>query len=118
MTAAAWRLKLPNHDYAARHVLLRAARQPDPKTILRLVKALEPGAKVARDSVREYAWDLGAKHGHRYGWIAKVARELDINYHTLYSIVTSKVGAISSKTVDQVSKKSRVKRGVFYDAEI
>lgn len=118
MTAAAWRIKLPKHEYAAKHLLLRAAIEHGSRKRLRLVEDLDPSGSVACDRIREYAFDLGAEYQHEYGWMAKVAKKMHINYHTLYCIIKERTSSISTRTVDQVARMSGIPVGVFYDPEI
>ncbi len=118
MTATAWRIKLPRHDYAARHPLLRAAHYYGSKKRLRVVQDLEPSGRVACERVREYAFDLGAEYEHSYGWMAKVAKKMKLNYHTLYCIINERVDSISTRTVDHIARCSGIPVRVFYDPEI
>lgn len=101
---------LPRHDHAYGHVLLKELRKPRkvPKVML------APSGEVAAMRIREVAWDLGCDLSH-HRWIAHVARELGLNYSTMYFIVHAKRPTVSTTTVDQVARKTSIPVSAFYD---
>ncbi len=110
-------LRLPIHDYAADHKLLRALRQYKTKQRLNAFAQRRDVAEVAAERIRELAWDYGADKDHHL-WMADAARRLGANYETLRRICKGETTRVGLKVVQQIQLTTGLPIGLFYDEEL
>lgn len=118
VSARSRQLALPIHDYVESHHLLKAAKEYGSRRRLRQVEDLLPSGVVACSRIKEFAYDLGAEMEWSYGWKALAARRMQINYRTLWNIITGVVTTVNTATVDHIARHSGIPISVFYDPEI
>ena len=109
-------LRLPIHDFAEEHKVLRAVKRYKTKERLETAEERTPCAEVAARRIREFAYDLGADL-EWYRWMAEVARRMGLNYHTCRSIIIGEKTFVGPKVVDQIARATGCPVSVFYDEE-
>lgn len=107
----------PDHEYADRHVLLRAREEHvRSRRRLRLAADLVSSGETACNRLREFLWDLGEDLGWQR-WKAEVARQTGIPPTTAGQIIRGQVTTITTHTVDKVARISGIPVRYFYDSE-
>jgi hypothetical protein len=110
--------RLPDHEYAHEHKLLKARHEHSTsKRRLRDAAHLRPSGEVACERVRELMWDLGAELDWTR-WVCEVSRQIGINERTGQGIASCERLSISTQTVDAIARHTGIPVRVFYDPEL
>lgn len=110
-------LRLPIHDHADQHKVLRALKRYKTPQRLELAMEKRPCAEIAAERIKEFLWDLGAEKDW-YRWIAAASRAAGLNYRTAYDIATGRKNYVGPRVVDQIATITGIPVSVFYDEEI